>query len=414
MRYSAVFYLGMKDRATRRSFLIGASATVASVPLLARAQQSDNGKVPLSDTFIKRLPQLMEWANVPGLAIATVKNGKPEWSRSFGVTKAGETTPVTSETIFPAASLSKPLLAYLILKLRDEKQFDIDRPLWHYLPYPDLPMVDDAKLITARHVLSHSSGLQNWRFGPDDKLALAFKPGQRFQYSGEGFYYLQRVIEELTGSGFAGYMNERVLKPLGMKSSTFLWTPRAEKLTTWGHNGRMEPREGFSARRGRAYAELADKWAKPLSTWTHEDAVKAHAAIEKDSPARPDSLLPNAAASLLTTVDEYATFLTRLLRASGDKLDLSEASRRDMYTTQTKINTAVGWGLGVGVESYEGRTHIWHWGDNGIFKAFMMGEPATGNGVVIFLNAQNGHKVWQRILTENMGPDHPASYFFMT
>ena len=106
--------------------------------------------------------------------------------------------------------------------------------------------------------------------------------------------------------------------------------------------------------------------------------------------------------------------MTRVLRAKGDGFDISEASRKEMLSSQTQINSALGWGLGVGVESYEGRKYIWHWGDNGTFKAFMMGDPASGSGLIVFTNAQNGHKMWQRLLTEVMGGDHPASFFFMT
>lgn len=106
--------------------------------------------------------------------------------------------------------------------------------------------------------------------------------------------------------------------------------------------------------------------------------------------------------------------MARLLKPKGDTLDLSAASRREMFTTQTRINSAVSWGLGVGIENYGRRKMFWHWGDNGNFKAFMMGEPASGSGIVIFVNSQNGHRMWQRILTEAFGVDHPAAYFFMT
>ena len=127
----------MANGTSRRSFLIAASATVAAAPLLVQAQKQPTGG--LSDAFLKSLPQLMEWANVPGVAIAILKDGKLSWSRGFGVKKAGEAAPVTTDTLFGAASLSKPVLAYAILKMRDEKLIDLDRPLWNYLPYEDLP-----------------------------------------------------------------------------------------------------------------------------------------------------------------------------------------------------------------------------------------------------------------------------------
>ena len=401
-------------KASRRSFLIAASATVAGVPLLGHAQKQGGNNGTLSDSFIKSLPQLMEWANVPGLAVAILKNGKPSWSRGFGVIKAGENTPVTTETLFGAASLSKPVVAYALLRMRDEKLIDLDRPLVNYLPYPDLPAGDNAGLMTARHALSHSSGLQNWRFAPTDKLEFAFKPGEAFQYSGEGFYYLLRVLEHITGRGFEEYMQERVLKPLGMTNSTYLWTSAAEQKMSWGHNGRMRPTEIFNAQRGRLMFATAEKWKKPVGTWNHEDVVKALVESNKDASTFPNFLLPNSAGSLLTSIDQYALFLARLLRAKGDALDISDVTRREMFTPQTKINSAVSWGLGVGLETNAGRNHFWHWGDNGNFKAFMMGDIASGSGVVVFTNAQNGHRMWQRIVAEVMGRDHPATYFYMT
>jgi CubicO group peptidase (beta-lactamase class C family) len=400
----------------RRTFLIGAGAAAAAgaatLTGLANEPRPSNGGV--SDAFLKQLPQLMDWANVPGLAFATLKDGRPERSHAFGVRKAGESAPVTTATLFGAASLSKPVVAYALLRMRDEKLIDLDRPLWEYLPYEDLPPGDQARQITARHALSHSSGLQNWRFNRDNKLEFAFKPGERFQYSGEGIYYLSRVIERIANRGFEEYMQERVFKPLGMASSTYGWTTAAESKMTWGHNGRAIPQESFNAQRGRQMLATAEQWKKPLPTWRHEDVARAYSETNKDAPVFPNFLLPNAAGSLLSTADEYALFMSRLLKPRGDALDLSEASRREMLAPTPKINGAISWGLGVGLESFNGRQYFWHWGDNGVFKAFMMGEPASGSGVVIFTNAQNGHRMWQRIVAETMGRDHPSTYFYMT
>ncbi len=402
----------MDQKLARRTFIVGVGGALAAAPLIAVGQKGT--KAEPSAAFLKSLPQLMEWTNVPGLAIAILKDGKLAWSRAFGVVKAGESTPVGTDTIFPAASLSKPVVAYAILRMRDANLIDIDRPLWRYLPYADLPDVEYAKTMTARHALSHSSGLQNWRFGREDKLQFAFKPGESFQYSGEGYYYLLRVIEEISGRGFEEYMQDAVLRPLGMVNSTYGWNAAIEPKVTWGHNGRMRPSEGFNAQRGREMLVTAEKLKKPLASWKHEDVAKAYAEANKDAPIFPNFLLPNSAGSLLTSVDQYAQFLGRLLKPRGDQLDLSAAARRDMFITQTKINSAVSWGLGVGLEKYGGRTHVWHWGDNGNFKAFMMGDTANASGVVVFTNASNGHKLWQRIVVEVMGADHPASYFFMT
>ena len=404
----------MRNENSRRMFLLGTASAIVGAPLLARAQPKRSKSNLLPDAFLASLPRLMEWANVPGLAVAILKDGKPAWSSGFGVMKAGETAPVDTDTLFGAASLSKPVFTYAVLRMRDEKLIDLDRPLWNYLPIEDLPAVDQAKAITARHVLSHSTGLQNWRFGRDAKLEFSFKPGERFQYSGEGFYYLQRVLEQITGRGFEEYMQEKVLKPLGMVNSTFAWAAGAGTKAAWGHNPRMDAVESFNAQRGRQLLETASKWKKPLPLWKHEDVVRAFSITNKDAPAFPNSLLPNTAGSLFTSVDEYALFMARLMKPRGDGHDLSENSRREMFLTQMRINSAVSWGLGIGLERYNSRTMFWHWGDNGVFKAFMMGDIPGGNGIVIFANSQNGHRMWHRVAAEAMGRDHPAFYFYMT
>lgn len=406
-------------KATRRKFILSTVATAFSLPLVTRAQgENRSAAAPnskLSKEFLDRLPELMEWANVPCISIAQIERGQLASTLIFGVRKAGDAELAPPDTVFGAASLSKPVLAYAIMRMRDEKLIDLDRPLWDYLPYEDLPAGEQAKQITARHALSHSTGLQNWRFNRDSKLEFAFKPGERFQYSGEGFYYLQRVVEKITGRGFEEYMQERVLKPLGMKTSTFSWTAGSESRLSWGHNGRMVPQELFNAQRGRRMLALAPEWKKPIEKWTHDDAARAQSIISSDQPVFPNFLLPNAAGSLMTSVSEYSRFMVRLFGfGKPDALSLSDASRREMLTPQTKINKNLSWGLGIGLESYQGRTLFWHWGDNGTFKAFMMGDPASGSGVIVFANAQNGHRLWQRVAAEKMGRDHPAFYFFMT
>jgi CubicO group peptidase (beta-lactamase class C family) len=397
---------------TRREFAASAAASLLAAPAAAYAQKVSEAGAP--DGFAERLPTLMKWANVPGVAIAVIRDGKLALSRGFGVKKFGEAGAVESSTLFGAASLSKPVFTYAVLRLREEKLIDLDRPLWSYLPNPELPDSEQSKQMTARHVLSHSSGLQNWRFQRDQKLEFAFKPNERFGYSGEGFYYLQRVLENVTDRGFEEYMRERVLKPLGMMSSTYLWMPENEPRIAWGHNGRMVPAEMFNSQAGKKMIALASEWKKPVETWKHDDVVKAHAVLNKEMPAFPNFFLPNTAGSLVTSVDEYALFMIRLMDGGKrDGLELSEASRKEMLTPQIKINDALSWGIGVGLEQMNGRTLFWHWGDNGTYKAFMMGDPARRSGVVVFTNGSNGAKIWRTAVDELTGSDHPAFYFYM-
>ena len=402
---------------TRREFALRSGAAMISLPAIGFAQKQSK-QAPgwsLSDKFLETLPTLMEWAAVPGVAIAIVRDGKLAWSKGFGVKKAGEKNPVDSSTLFGAASLSKPVFAYAVMRMRDDKLIDLDRPLWNYLPNTDLPDTENSKLITARHVLSHSSGLQNWRFNRDQKLEFAFKPGQSFRYSGEGFFYLQRVAEHITGRGFEEFMQERVLKPIGMSTSTYLWRPENASLVAWGHDQRLSPSEMFNARQGKRMIEIASEWKKPVESWTYDDVVKAQAVINKDLPPLPNFLLPNTAGSLITSVDEYAKFIVRLMgRPSRDNVDISDATRREMLSTQTKINSGISWGLGVGLENAGSHNRFWHWGDNGIYKDFVMGDPTSRSGIVVFTNGSNGQRLWRTIVAEATGTDHAAFYFFMT
>ncbi|HEY7546299.1 MAG TPA: serine hydrolase domain-containing protein, partial [Blastocatellia bacterium] len=273
----------MKNKVTRRSFALQTGVALLAAPLIKGAQKHPSRPPAgtLSDEFLARLPKIMELANVPGVAVAIIKDGRREWSQGFGVKKAGTTDAVDSDTLFGAASLSKPVFSYAVLRMREEKLIDIDRPLVEYLPYADLPDTPNARLITARQVMSHSTGLQNWRFNPDQRLNIAFKPGERFSYSGEGFFYLQRVVEQITGRGFEEYMRERVLKPLGMPSSSYLWLSELESRVAWGHNNQGAPTEIYNARAARRMLEIAEEWKKPLPTWKYEDVARANSIITK-------------------------------------------------------------------------------------------------------------------------------------
>ena len=101
-------------------------------------------------------------------------------------------------------------------------------------------------------------------------------------------------------------------------------------------------------------------------------------------------------------------------RPHRDELDISESGRKEMLTSQTKINSAISWGLGVGLEQEEGRSLFWHWGDNGTYKDFMMGDPVKRAGIVVFTNGSNGFRLWRTIVAEATGGDHAAFYFWMT
>jgi CubicO group peptidase (beta-lactamase class C family) len=400
----------MHGAMNRRAMLAqGSAALVAAACTAARSPRAASIAAPAPDDafFRERLPLLMEWASVPGVAVASVEGGRVAWVRGFGVRTAGAPEPVGEDTVFEAASLGKPVFAYAVLRMRDEGLIDLDRPLDRYLPAPYVPDEAKAGTITARHVLSHTAGFRNWRNGPMDRLTVDFTPGERFSYSGEGYFYLQRVVEQIAGRAFPRYVRERVLEPLGMRSSSYLWLPELDARLATPHANRGQPRESFHARRARSLT-LPEGRASLLDL-TYDDITAAMRKADPNAPLLPNFLVPNAAGSLLTTAADYARFLTRIAGRAGDAFDLAEPSRREMLTPQVRLNSALSWGLGWGLEREgDGPAAFWHWGDNGNYKNFVFGDPAAGRAVAIFTNGAGGLKVAERVVNHFTGREHPA------
>jgi CubicO group peptidase (beta-lactamase class C family) len=296
----------------------------------------------------QKIDSILAAAYQPGLSIAYFENGKIKSINSFGVRSNDTGLPVTYQTVFSAASLSKPVLGYIVLQLVDEGKFDIDRPLLKYFEYPDVEGFKEAKEVTARHVLSHQSGLPNWRRG--ESLEFKRSPGKEFGYSGEGFVWLQRTVEHITGQGLEELAQNRVFQALGMTRTSFIWQDHFDSDYAIPHNN------------------LGKTWRKSKGTEA------------------------NAAYSLQTTAPDYARFMMALASGKG----LSPASANAMFTPQVLVKDypaekqQVHWGLGIGLQITTDGTEFWHWGDNGTFKAYTTASTDGSRGIVYFANSQNG------------------------
>ncbi len=349
--------------------------TLAS--LLSRAQQP-----PMAPTkeAIHRLetdiPVLLEKSDVPGMSIALIRDGRVVWSKGFGVSNGVTKKPVTNNTIFEAASLSKPVFAYAVLRLVDEGKLNLDTPLNKYLGNNyDVVGDDRINLITARHVLSHTSGFPNWRDADGTKtLLIHFRPGEKWSYSGEGMVYLSRVVEKITGMRFEAFMQQYAFQPLGMTASSYIWRTRFDSLKAYRHDvlgalsGRNQPTDG-------------------KEDTLHDDG--------------------NAAASLQTTPEDYAKFIIAVLNGTG----LKKATWQQMLTPQARVNSKyppVAWGLGVGLETMPEGTYFWHWGDNGDAKAYLTAFLPNKSAVVYFADGSNGLSFTKEVLDDAIGGDHPA------
>jgi CubicO group peptidase (beta-lactamase class C family) len=347
----------------------------------------------------------MRLASVPGMTVAVIDRNAAS-VRAYGVTRVGTTEAVTGETVFEAASLSKQVLAYLAHQLVAEEKLELDRPLREYLP---LPNTGDpaAQGITARHLLGHASGWRNWRNTRDQPLTSDWAPGSRFGYSGEGYYFLQRVLERVTGRGFLRMSRERLFEPLGMRRTAFMWNPSLDANRAHPHTNRGVAIDSFGVSRGRRYTDAATKAGVAMNDFTHEHVERFHTDVHgNDAPPIPNFFLPNAAASLNTTANDYAAFIRHLFGAGRPILER-------MLTPVVTINESLGWGLGVGLQRGElggrdDRRMFWQWGDSGGLKHFLLCDATTSTAVVVFTNGNSGRAVYERVIRAARGADQAA------
>jgi len=316
---------------------------------------------------------LMQEADIAGLSMAIIKNGKLSYTQVYGWSNTATKHPVQDNTVFEAASLGKPLFAYLILKLVDKGVIELDTPLGTYVDDRfSKEKRDLANHITARMVLSHTTGLPNTNL-QNKPLAFAFTPGLKFSYSGEGMLLLQQVIEHITKKGLEELMAQQVFSPLKLHQTSFTWKPEYDSLKAFSHNELLEV-----AGRG-----------KPLEA--------------------------NAANSLHTTASDYARFLTAVLNGEG----LKKQTYQEMVKSQVLIDSTcviclsadqashlsphLAWGLGWGIEKQQAGTWLWHWGDNGTYKGFAMGNLESKDAVVYFSNSINGLSIAEELLQKTLG-----------
>ena len=394
------------DGVSRREWL-AASGTFLLAACAGSGAQTATGSgtaTPGASAAAVSIDELLRLATVPGLSIASIR-GADVTVEGFGVRRAGTTDRVTGDTAFEAASLSKPVFAAIVMQLASEGVLDLTKPLAQYLELPN-PGDSRSRLITATHVLSHSGGWRNWRNNRETALTADFEPGSRFSYSGEGYYFLQRVVEKLTGKGLQRLARERVFEPLGMRTTSYIWRPELDAALASPHSNRGQPIDSHNVRMGKAFEGLSAELGKPVPEWTGDDVEKAMPRADANLPVLPNFLVPNAAASLVTTARDYGTFVRWLLGAgpvTGGRAVLDR-----MMTRQSTINDALGWGSGLGLERAGGRQYVWHWGDNPGFKNFIVAEPASGTAMVIFTNGNAGQRVYERVLRSRTGVDHPA------
>jgi CubicO group peptidase (beta-lactamase class C family) len=380
---------------TRRAFLTLGGYGLAASPLLASVGCSTTPPAPADATasatwderiadIENRVRQSMEVRQVPGVSIAAIRDARIAWTGHFGVRDTTTGVPVDDATVFSGQSLSKPVFAYRVVKLCEQGVLDLDVPLTRYTR--DIFVKNDVRLheITARHVLSHTTGLPNWRT-PGDPLRIKFPPGSKWSYAGEGYHYLQSVVTQLTGhvderncdtfemdyrvcaSDFGEYMEATLLRPFGMTSSGYALTPAMQRTLATPHGAA----------------------GQPLAQTT--------------PPSAPAIARYGSAGALMTTANDYARFLIEVMHPkSADEYRLNAASRRDMLRPHIEVDGSpirASWALGWQIWHQEQGTIVAHGGDSDGWHSQSAFSPERQHGFVILTNGEGGLPlIWTDLL----------------
>ncbi|RXM53320.1 MULTISPECIES: serine hydrolase domain-containing protein [unclassified Chryseobacterium] len=329
-----------------------------SKPVRYDARFEDGYPFPLFNTD-SEIESLLKELKIPSLSIGYIHDGQLQQIRSFGVQK--NNIPVKYNSIYKVASLTKPITAIIALKLIEAGKWNLDEPLAKYYVDPAIKESPFLNQLTTRNILSQKSGFPNWRYlRADKKLIFEFEPGTRFQYSGEGFEYLRKAIERKFKKSLEEIAKEILFTPLKMNDTSYYWTKATDESR---------------------YAVESDTIGQPMK-------------YEKYYTS-------NAAANLLTTVEDYSKFLLHILQHAG----LSQHLYNEFVQSQTEVKPDINWGLGMQIlpELPEHEFALQHTGGDDGTKCIVLLLPKSKRGLIIFINSENGLIIWKKIIEEYLG-----------
>lgn len=298
------------------------------------------------ETFIRQRTKELK---VTGLSLAIINDGKISYLGSFGVKNSSTDKKITQQTVFEAASLSKPLFAYFVMLQVEKGLINLDEPLYQYHPNKDLLVDERHQLITARMLLTHTSGLPNWREKAGAGLELSFTPGTQFQYSGEGYEYLRRVIQAKLGvddDGLQDVIDREIVNTINAGFMKYTWDQEILERKAYGHRN-----------------------GEPTDNHKHDHNF-------------------GASYSLNTTAEDYAKFLASLMQPAQSKVEMVDeylAIQYEMPQEKGESHRSIGFP----VKKTEHGLRYYHSGNNGDFRAYCHFYRNSGYGVVLFSNSDN-------------------------
>ncbi|MET0759350.1 MAG: serine hydrolase [Flavobacterium sp.] len=295
---------------------------------------------------------------VPTLGLGIIENGKLQQVKVFGEITKGNSAPYN--TIFNVASLTKPVTAMVALKLVSLSKWNLDEPIYKYWTDPDIANDPRSKKITIRLILSHQTGLPNWRGNNENnKLNFLFEPGTKYQYSGEGLEYLRKAMEKKFSKSLQQLADELIFQPLKMNNTRYIWDKNVDASRV---------------------------------TIGYDKDGNTYEAVKKKNP--------NAADDLLTTIEDYGNFLVSVMNSDG----LSKEIFNEMISHQVESSKGKHFGLGFEIYDFEnGDYALSHGGSDKGVKTIVFIFPKTRNGLLIFTNSDLGGSLYEGLIKHYLG-----------
>ena len=296
----------------------------------------------------KIIEEYRSYYGIPGISLGLIKDGKLFYHKTYGFKNNFTKQSVDDQTLFEAASITKPVFAYVVMRLVEKGEIDLDKPLAEYLPFEDLEEYPEYKKMTGRHVLTHRTGLPNWG------REMEFTPGEKFGYSGEGFEYLKRVVVHITGKSVEEHIENELKQPQQIKRMQFKDTNSLQEVVATGH-------------------------------------------INESPTVRFLPQEPGMAWSMYTEASDFSKFAFTLLYRKG----LKESTFEEMMTMHSEypedwhINKDRKEGMGIGIslrETAYGKV-FGHGGNNGDFKCLFEVYEDLGMGFIVFTNSNTGDEL---------------------
>ncbi len=331
------------------------SLLIKLIPILfiGISQAQVNTKVNLN--FENRVQGWLEDKNVPAVSIGIIEEGEIKYVKAFGEIQKG--VPAEVDSIFNIASMTKPVVAMLTLKLVEEGKWKLDEPLFHYWVDPDVANDIRHKKLTTRHVLNHQTGFINWRREhPTRKLTFDFEPGSGFGYSGEGYNYLMKALENKFKKPLEKLLDSLIFKPIGMENTQY-WDESIDTLRL---------------------AHCHDAKGNDYN-FSYETSV-------------------SGAGNILSTAEDYSKFLIYVMNGAGLSQNLYDEMLKPKVTVNEHLSYGLGWQILTGLPN--GEYALEHGGTNTGMWSMSLILPKSQRGIVVMTNGDSGIFIYKNIIEE--------------